>query len=132
MPGLTSRPATPALGLAAGLLAALGVLAIGYAALLVAATVPERRMLALGVSLLLAGYGAFLLGAASGVWRGRRWSRGPAMAMSLLQVPLAWSIAGAQTWWIALILGAVSVTVLACLLLKSSTAVFVPNAPDQP
>ena len=51
------------------------------------------------------------------------------MATSLLQLPVALSFAGGQTWWVAVGLAAVSVTVLVCLLLKSSTEVFVPPAP---
>ena len=57
------------------------------------------------------------------------------MATSLIQLPVAWSFAGGETWWVAITLAGISVVVLVCLLLKSSTAVFVPDAvqpdPDQ-
>lgn len=131
MPGLGSRPATPTLGLAAALLALLGAVAVVFAALQLAATNPIRPVVGIGTALLLVGYGALLFAAAAGVWRGRRWSRGPAVAVSLLQLPVATSFAGGETWWVAVGLAAVSIAVLVCLLRRSSTAVFVPPNPDQ-
>lgn len=131
VPGLASRPATPALGLAAALLGLLAVVAVVFAALQIAATNSNRPVVGIGTGLLLAGYGALLFATASGVWRGRRWSRGPAVAVSLIQLPVASSFAGGQTWWVAVVLAAVSVAVLVCLLLRSSTVVFVPPTTDQ-
>jgi hypothetical protein len=48
--------------------------------------------------------------------------------MSLIQLPVAWSFAGGETWWVAVVLAGVSVAVLVCLLIRSSTAVLVPDA----
>jgi uncharacterized membrane protein (DUF2068 family) len=130
--GLSPRPATPALGLAAVLLAALGALAVAYAVLLgillLSAGDPSRAAAGLGTAILLLAYGAFLLVAAGGIWHGRRWSRAPAMAISLIQLPVAVTFVNGPAWWLGLGLIAVSVTVIYCLLLKSSTAVFVPSA----
>ena len=62
---------------------------------------------------------------ARGVLRGRRWSRAPAIATQLIQLPIAWSFYGGQTTWFALLLGAVSLIVIVCLLLPTSTHAFV-------
>jgi uncharacterized membrane protein (DUF2068 family) len=130
--GLSPRPAAPALGLAAGLLAALGSLVLAYAVLLaillLSAVEPSRAAAGVGTAILLLAYGAFLLVAAVGIWQGRRWSRAPAMAISLIQLPVAVTFLSSPAWWLGLALMAVSVTVIYCLLLKSSTAVFVPSA----
>jgi hypothetical protein len=122
------RPATPFLGLAAALLALLGLAALGYGVLELLATNPNRPVVGVGTALLLGGYGALLIAVAGGVARGRRWSRGPAVATSLIQLPVAWSFAGGETWWVAVVLAVISLAVLACLLIRSSTAVFVPDA----
>jgi hypothetical protein len=124
---LLRRPATPALALAAALLAVLGVVAVGYAGFAIAATNPIRPVVGIGTAILLLGYAVLLFAVSRGVYRGRRWSRGPGVATSLIQLPVAWSYAGGQTWWVAAGLAAASVTVLVCLLLPSSTAVFVPS-----
>lgn len=122
------RPATAPLGLAAGLLGLVGLVAFGYGALEIAATNPLRPIVGIGTGLLLIGYGVLLVALARGVFLGRRWSRGPAVAMSLIQLPVAWSFAGGETWWVAVVLAGVSVAVLVCLLIRSSTAVLVPEA----
>jgi hypothetical protein len=122
------RPATGPLGLAAGLLALVGLTAFIYGALEIAATNPLRPIVGIGAGLLFIGYGVLLIALARGVFLGRRWSRGPAVAMSLIQLPVAWSFAGGETWWVALVLAGISVTVLVCLLIRSSTAVLVPDA----
>jgi hypothetical protein len=59
------------------------------------------------------------------VFRGRRWSRAPAIATQLIQLPIALSFRGGETTWFAVLLGAVSLTVIVCLLLPSSTRAFV-------
>ncbi len=112
-------------------------MAVVFAAAQIAAANPNRPVVGIGTALLLVGFGALLFATASGVWRGRRWSRGPAVAMSLIQLPVASSFAGGDTWWVAAALAAMSIAVLVCLLLRSSTAIFVPPttdeaAPDQP
>ena len=131
MPTPAFRPAAPALALAAALLAALGAVALVFAALQIAATNPIRPVVGIGTALLLLGYAVLLVAVARGVYLGRRWSRGPSVATSLLQVLVAWSFAGGETWWVALGLAGLSVAVLVCLLLPSSTAVFAPAATDK-
>ena len=122
------RPATPALGLAAVLLGLVGLAAVTYGALELAATNPNRPVVGVGTGLFLAAYGGLLIAVGVAVFRGRRWSRGPGVATSLIQLPVAWSFAGGETWWVAVTLAVISVAVLVCLLLRSSTAVFVPGA----
>lgn len=82
-----------------------------------------------GTALLLIGYGAFLVAVSRGVWRGRRWSRGPAVATQLLHVPIAWSLNGGGAAWVTWPLILVSVLTLVCLVLPASTAVFLEDAP---
>lgn len=127
-------PATPVLGIAAALLVVLGLVAAIYGLFVLGATNPIRPVVGIGTALLLLAYGAVLLAVGLAVFRGRRWSRGPAVAICLIQLPVAWSFAGGETWWVALSLAAVSIAVLVCLLVRSSTAVFVPDAsgPDLP
>ena len=58
------------------------------------------------------------------MFRGRRWSRAPAIATQIIQLPVAWSLRGGETTWFAALLGAVSLTGLVCLLLPRSPRVF--------
>ena len=121
------RPATPPLALAAALLGLLGAVAAVYGVLEIVAANPIRPIVGIGTGLLLIGYGALLVAVARGVFLGRRWSRGPGVATSLIQLPVAWSFYGGETSAIAYGLGLCSFATLVCLLLPSSTAVFVPN-----
>ena len=83
-----------------------------------------RIVVGAGSAVLMVGYGALLASAAWGLWRGRRWSRGPTIATQLIQLPVAWSFVGGQTTWLALLLATMSVLTLLCLLMPSSTALF--------
>lgn len=71
-------------------------------------------------------YGTFLLAVARGVFRGRRWSRAPAVATQLLLLPVAWSFRSGQTTWVFYNLAGLAVVILVALLKPSSTAIFVP------
>jgi hypothetical protein len=88
----------------------------------------SRWVVGAGASLLMLGYGAFLAAVARGVLRGRRWSRGPAVATQLLHLPIAWSFNGGSTRWVAWTLIGSALTVLVCLLLPSSTAILVDES----
>ena len=114
----------PALALAAGLLTVIGVASAGYGVLELLATRASRAVVGSGAAIILLGYAVLLIGVARGVFRGRRWSRAPAIATQLIQLPVAWSFRGGETTWFAALLGAVSLTVIVCLLLPSSTRVF--------
>ena len=119
---------TPALLLAGVLLAVIAVLSVGFGVLELTQIRASRPVVGSGAAIIMLGYGVFLLAVARGVLRGRRWSRAPGVATQLLQLPIAWSFRGGETAWFAVALGAVSLCVLVCLLLPSSTAVFVPEA----
>jgi hypothetical protein len=109
--------------LAAALLAVEAAVAVGYGILEATHIVVARFVVGAGVSLLLLGYGALLAAVARGVARGRRWSRGPAVATQLLQGLLATSFTG-PTRAVGWALGASALVVLVCLLTRAATAVF--------
>ncbi|MCZ7416610.1 MULTISPECIES: hypothetical protein [unclassified Streptomyces] len=54
---------------------------------------------------------------ARGLWRLRRWSRGPAIFTQLLALPVGWQMGSGTGWWVAcgLALAATSIAVLVCL-----------------
>lgn len=90
----------------------------------------SRLVVGAGVSLLALGYGAFLVVVCRDVRRGRRWSRGPAVATQLLQGLLAYSFCAGRTWSVGLVLGALALLTLVCLLTPAATAVFVADDPQ--
>lgn len=134
---MVSRPSKssnyPALALAAALLVVIGAASAVYGVLELVATRASRAVVGSGAAVILLGYAVLLAAAARGVLRGRRWSRAPAIATQLIQLPIAWSFRGGGTTWFAALLGAVSLTVIVCLLLPGSTRVFVgEQSPSDP
>lgn len=116
--------------IAAGLL---GVEALGTAAFAIFEVTQiqlDRVIVGGGTAVLLLGYAVLLGATARGVFLGRRWSRGPAVATQLLHLPVAWSFLGGVTDWIAYLLAGVSLVALVCLVLPASTQHFL--APDPP
>jgi hypothetical protein len=113
-----------ALRAAAVLLATEALAALGFGLLAGADIHRNRIIVGAGTAVLMLGYAVLLGTTARGVWRGRRWSRGPTIATQLIQLPVAWSFVGGQTTWLALLLAGVSITILVCVLLPSSTAIF--------
>jgi len=134
-PDIVSRPTkssyTAALTLATGLLAVIGAASAVYGVLELIETRASRAVVGSGAAIILLAYGALLIVVARGVFRGRRWSRAPAIATQLIQLPIAWSFRGGQTTWFALLLAAVSLTVIVCMLLPSSTRVFVGERTEE-
>ncbi|HET9871005.1 MAG TPA: hypothetical protein VFP89_00230 [Propionibacteriaceae bacterium] len=118
----TSRPRV--LFLAAIILLAEALVALGFGVLEATQIRPSRLVVGAGTALLMVGYGAFLAAVGRGVGYGRRWSRGPAVATQLLHLPIAWSFNGGNTIWVAWTLMAASVVVLGCLVAPASTATF--------
>jgi uncharacterized membrane protein (DUF2068 family) len=115
----------PALALATALLAVIGAASAVYGVLELIETRASRAVVGSGAAIILLAYAALLFAVARGVFRGRRWSRAPAIATQLIQLPIALSFRGGETTWFAVLLGAVSLTVIVCLLLPSSTRAFV-------
>ena len=90
-----------------------------------------RAGLGVGVTIMMACFGLLLLLVARGVFLGKRWSRGPAVATQLILLPVAWSFHGGGTTWVSVALAALAIAVLVGVLHPRSTAVFVPPAADR-
>ncbi|HJV14931.1 MAG TPA: hypothetical protein VJ625_13675 [Propionibacteriaceae bacterium] len=123
------RPVT--IVLAAALLAVEALIALAYAVLEVGEIRMSRAAVGVGVTILMGGLGLLLLLVSRGVFLGRRWSRGPAVAIQLILLPLAWSFVGGGTTWVAVALAAVAIAVLVALLHPRSTAVFIGSTADK-
>jgi len=119
------RPAT--LLLAAVLIVIEALSALAFAVLESGQVQMSRPGIGVGVAVLMGGFGLLLLIVARGVLRGRRWSRGPAVAMQLILLPVAWSFYGGETTWVTYTLGATAIATLVGLLHPRSTAVFEPQ-----
>jgi hypothetical protein len=123
------RPVT--IVVAAISLALEALIALGYAALEIGQVRVSRAVVGVGVAILMACFGVFLLFVARSVFRGKRWSRGPAVATQLILLPLALSFAGGWTTWVSVGLAALAIAVLVGVLHPRSTAVFVGPPADK-
>jgi hypothetical protein len=128
-PHLGQRPFT--IVMAAALLALEALIGLGYAALEVGQVRITRAALGVGVAILMAGFGLLLLAVARGVFRGKRWSRGPAVATQLILLPIAWGFRGGVTTWVSVALAVLAIAVLVGVLHPRSTAVFVGPPADK-
>jgi hypothetical protein len=118
-------PRPPGLLVAAVVLLVEALVALGFGVLEIVRADPSRLMVGLGVAILMLGYALMLGVLARGVWRGRRWSRGPAVATQLILLPVAWSFRGGETNGVFLALSVAAVAVLVGLLTPPSTRVLV-------
>jgi hypothetical protein len=125
---LGRRPFT--IVMAAVLLALEALIGLGYAAIEVGQVRMSRAAVGVGVAILMAGFGLLLLVVARGVFRGRRWSRGPAVAAQLILLPIAWSFRGGVTTWVSVALAVLAIAVLIGVLHPRSTAIFVGPPAD--
>jgi hypothetical protein len=123
---LGRRPLT--IVVAAVLLALEGLLGLGYAGVVLVQIRMSRAVVGVGVSIMMAVFGLFLLVVARGVFLGRRWSRAPAVVAQLILLPIAWSFRGGVTTWVSITLAVLAIAVLVGLLHPRSTAVFVGPA----
>jgi hypothetical protein len=126
---LRRRPFT--LVMAAVLLALEALIGLGYAAIEVGQVRMSRAAVGVGVAILMASFGLLLLVVARGVFRGRRWSRGPAVATQLILLPIAWSFRGGVTTWVSVALAVLAIAVLIGVLHPRSTEVFVGPPADK-
>jgi hypothetical protein len=124
------RPLT--IVVAAVLLALEALIALAYAALEIGQVRVSRAVVGVGVTILMAVFGVLLLFVARGVFRGKRWSRGPAVATQLILLPLALSFAGGGTTWVSFGLAVMAIAVLVGVLHPRSTAIFVGPPADKP
>ncbi|MCX2969590.1 MULTISPECIES: hypothetical protein [Streptomyces] len=126
-----ARPAR--VSVAAGLVAAEGVTVAGWgAAMLVLAVTgtPDGLTQALTGGLTVLALALLPLITARGLWRLRRWSRGPAILTQLLALPVGWQMASSTGGWVpaGLAVAAVAIAVLVCLFhTAAATALGVPT-----
>jgi hypothetical protein len=123
---LGRRPLT--LVAAAILVAIEALIAVGYAATEIGQIRVSPAVMGVGVAVLMACFGLLLLLVARGVYLGRRWSRGPAVATQLILLPIAWSFRGGATTWVSITLAVLAIAVLVGVLHPRSTAAFVGPA----
>jgi hypothetical protein len=123
------RPLT--IVVAAALLALEALIALGYAVLEIGQVRMSRAAVGVGVTILMAVFGLFLVVVARGVFLGKRWSRGPAVATQLILLPIAWSFKGGSTTWVSVVLAVLAIAVLVGVLHPRSTAIFVSPAADK-
>ncbi|WP_129842417.1 hypothetical protein [Streptomyces sp. RFCAC02] len=123
-PAAAGRPRT--VGAAALLCAAQGaVIAVLSVVMLILTLTGDTddtgQAVAGGVTLLA--LAALPLAAGHGLWRLRRWSRGPAVIVQLLALPVAWTLLGSGGAWplVAVALAVSAVAVLGCLLNPTAT-----------
>ena len=121
------RGAPLSLLVAAGVAALEGLGAVA-AGVWMAAQIIADRPVGLAIALSTAGFvlasGAVLFALAVGLVRRRRWSRGLAVFVQLLMLPIGYELAKAPTTPIGVAMIALAVAGLVCLLMPSSTAVF--------
>ncbi len=123
---MAERP--PSLICGAVLLGVEAAAAVAFGAVAAMSTQASRPLVGLGVAIIMAGFAALLAVAARGVYRGRRWSRGPALAVQLIMLPTAFGLRHAPTTAAALLMAALAVGVVVSVLHPRSTAVFVPGS----
>ncbi|TDO52278.1 hypothetical protein EV643_102115 [Kribbella sp. VKM Ac-2527] len=108
------------LKLAAGVVAAEGVVvaALGIAE---AFTIDSSRLvLGLTTTVFLLAYGGGLLVVARGLTRASTWSRGPTVFSQLMQLLIAWSFWGGSTKWVTIVLAVAALAVLVAVYQKAS------------
>ena len=131
-PGDSAAPRRPlTIIIAAALLAIEALIALGYAVLEIGQVRMTRAAVGVGATILMAAFGLLLLVVARGVFLGKRWSRGPAVATQLILLPIAWSFKGGSTTWVFVVLAALAIAVLVGVLHPRSTAVFLPPAANK-
>lgn len=127
----TSSVRVNPLRFAAVLLALEGLAAGAFGVLVLSQITGERPSFALATGLLLLGYAAVLFALGRGVLRGRRWSRGPAVATQLIHLLTAWSFRQGVTAGVAVAVAVAALVVLVCLLLPTSTLHFTDPPPAE-
>lgn len=126
-PVATARPGP--VTAAAVLTAAQGVVIAALGLLMMVLLVtgePDNVLQAVTGALTVLALAVLPLAAGHGLWRLRRWSRGPAVIVQLLALPTAWTMGGAGGLWplAAVGLAGTALAVLGCLINPTATRVF--------
>lgn len=110
------KSARTLLRIAAAVVAVEGSAYVVLAVLDMADVSSERLGLGVGAGILLAAYGAGQVFAGWRVAHGEAWARSPLIVTHLIQLLLAWNLREGDTTWLAIVMAALAVVVLACLL----------------
>ncbi|MBA0051518.1 hypothetical protein E0L36_11625 [Streptomyces sp. AJS327] len=102
-----------------GVVAAFGIVSL---VMLVTST-PDDTVQAVTLAVTVLALAVLPLAAARGLWLRRRWSRGPAMIVQLLGLPVGWQMAqNGGMWLVAGVgIGLASLAVLACVVNPTAT-----------
>lgn len=123
-PAPTARPRRIAVAAALTALEGAVVAAFGLVSLVMLATgTPDDMVQAATLAVTVLALAVLPLAAARGLWLRRRWSRGPAMIVQLLGLPVGWQMAqngGAWTFG-GVVIGAVALAVLGCVVNPTAT-----------
>jgi uncharacterized membrane protein (DUF2068 family) len=122
---VTVRPRTVTAAAALCGLQGAALAALGAVMLLLAATgEPDDMTQAVTGAVTVLALGGLPLAAGHGLWRLRRWSRGPAVLTQLLAIPVTWTLLGGGGLWpaAAVALGASALAALGCLMNPTATA----------
>ena len=122
-----TRPAS--LVVAAGLALVEGLVLLAYAVLELTHATSGRVALAVATACFFALLGASLAACAYGLWRLRSWARSPVVVVQLIILLTAWSFRGGDTTVVAVVLAAVSATVLFCVLHPRSIEAMTDDQP---
>lgn len=124
-PARRSRP--PQLGVAAGLVALEGLVALGFGVVEVGQVRLFRAVVGVGVAVLMLAFAVLLLAAARALLRRRRWARAPVVMVQLIMLPVGWSFHGGRTTWVAVVMIVVALATLLMVLHPRSTRALVPD-----
>ncbi|TCC09904.1 hypothetical protein [Kribbella soli] len=93
----------------------------------------SRLVLGLTTSGFFILYGAGLgFVAVRGLWKARRWSRGPTVFTQLIQLLIAYSVWNGGGQAIAVVLAVLAVVILVCVFQKASTDALIGGSNDHP
>ena len=92
-----------------------------------------------GTAIVMLAYGVAMFAVARGIARANRYARGPAMAMGLILLPVAWSFstlgdgaaAEPRSILVGVALAVLALTMAVCLVLPSSTRAFFPDSASE-
>lgn len=121
--------------IAAAVCVILGLAAAAFGLFEITQTRLSRLAVGGGTAIVMLAYGIAMFVVARGILRANRYARGPAMAMGLLLLPVAWSFstlgdgaaAEPRSILIGVALALLALTMAVCLILPSSTQAFFPE-----